>query len=181
MGQPVYVNLVVRGTVYADVAAAAQGEGVTPGAVRRAIAAGRLDRLGARKRRLRYDAMPVRIRGQTFTNAQAAADHFGVTTGAIYQALSRGKMDRVGLAPERGQARALPVVIGGMRFRSMAVASRALGFGSSYVSQAYTRNSTFAKQRILAAAMRLREQQDQAKRTDAVRLDAMNEKRIASC
>lgn len=180
MGRRKHTDIVVRGVVYADVGAAAEGEGVTKDAVWRAIAAKRLDKLGTRKKKLRVDAMPVRIRDRTFPSVAAAAKHFGVGRSAIYQALARGRIDRVGLRREGG-AGSIPVVIGGLRFASMAQASRELGFSAGYVSNTLAGGSKEARQRLIGAAMALRARRDAPAVRAAARRAAKGEERSASC
>lgn len=166
MGRRVHRDIVVRGTVYATVGDAAEGEGVSTGAVYKAMKAGTLDKLGTRHRG-RKPEMPVRIRGVIYASAAEAAARLGCRVNNIYQQIARGRAERIGLGPEYNHAMSKQVAIGGLRFASMAQASRELGFGSSYVSQALRSGSRHAQQRILAAAMALAARREAAVRRAA--------------
>jgi transposase len=159
MGVRRHQDIPVRGTVYADVPAAAKGLGVSEATVYGAIARGTLDQLGlGRGRRAR---MQAGVRDKIFPSVTAAAKHFDMTEGAVYKQISRGRADRIGLPrhvnPDRSvyATRCKPVEIGPLRFASRREASIELGFEESYVSAVLRRRSKVGMQKLVAAAMRL--------------------------
>lgn len=158
MGRRKYADIEVRGAVYPTARAAAQALGVDVKSVARACRSGRLDTLGLG--RGRGHRMPVRIAGRDFAGLGEAAAHFGCTPSAISKAISDGDPDRVARKSRGGGTLSRPVVLGGVRFPSMAAASRALGFSSGYVAKVMGSGSARRRERLLAAAMRLRARMD---------------------
>lgn len=155
-----YRDITVRGVTYPTVQDAARALGVTPNTVYAAMHNGTLDDCGLGK--VHPKPMPVRIRGRVYDTARDAARELGVPRQSIYAALRRGTVDNVGfgVAPDHAPIPPRVFKIGGMSWPSRRAASLALGFERNYISRAYSRNSTYQKQRILAAAMRLRAEQD---------------------
>lgn len=123
MGQRMYSNLVVRGTVYATAQEAARALGVTEVTVHMAARLGRLDRLGLG--RGRRAPTPVVVRGVTYPSALAVAEAFGVSRRAVYSAKARGALDRIGLPPATPPT--MPVIVRGLSFASMSAAAAHFG------------------------------------------------------
>lgn len=154
MGRRAYRDIEIRGTVYATAQEAARALGVQCQTIRWAVKNGRLDHVGTGSG---PRPMPIRIRGQRFEDAHAAARHFGVTPQAVWSAIQVGDPDRVGRKGRYAHSSSKPVRIAGRSFASMAQASLALGFERSYLSKTLKTGGPVARERVLAAAMRLAE------------------------
>lgn len=148
-----YVDLEIRGAIYANAQAAAERFGVDAQTVRKAARAGTLHRVGLG--RCGKEPMRVRVGDRTFENAREAAAELGCTPSAVWGAVWHGDPDRLLRPRGRPGANAQTVEIGPLSFPSMAAASRALGFSHGYVSLAFRRGSRGMQERLLAAAMRL--------------------------
>jgi hypothetical protein len=151
MGCVVHRDIEIRGTVYPDVRSAAEAVGVGCNAILKAMAEGRLSKVGLRQ--TQRPEMPIQIRGKVYKNAKTAARAMGVTPGAVYSSLYRGDLHRLGL-PRRGGAKSKPFRLGGYEWPSMRAASMDLGFHPEYVSRSFLKNRETAKARILGAAMK---------------------------
>ncbi len=152
MGKRIYLDIEVRGVVYANANAAGLALGVSAEAVRIAIRNGTQHRIGTGA--VGVEPMPVCLGGLNFENAGLAAEHFGVTKHAVYQAISAGRAQDFGKPPRHARLRSKPVTIGNLTFPSMDEAGRVLGFGQGFISQAMRQKSKAGLQKILAAAMK---------------------------
>lgn len=166
-GPTKYRDIEIRGVVYADTKAVAEKFGVSARSVATALKQGRAQTIGLG--RGHKATMPVEVRGTVYPSAQSAASALNVSDKAVYQAIGRGTTHLLGLNANRSiphsahKARSRPITLGGMSFPSQRAASRALGFHKEYIGRVLrgdVSNPKQARQRILAAAMRLNAEQD---------------------
>lgn len=157
MGKRKYRDIEIRGVVYPDAVSAARKLKVQPDTVRLAARLGTLDKVGLG---VRIVPTPVRIAGKVYPSAKAAGAAFGKTPHAVWKAIDEGDPDRIARPRCNARNKAKPVKIGPLSFPSMREASVKLGFGADYVSHALRRGSPQARQKILAAAMRLAQEQE---------------------